>query len=212
MDPQPGAANNPTPAGESTATAVLVPVKSFGLAKGRLADALDREQRSALARTMAARVVAAAAPLPVFVVCGSDEVASWATARGAEVLRFEPPGLNPAVAFGTAELHRLGFRTAIVAHGDLPLARSLAPVADFDGVTIVPDRRDDGTNVMAVPLGRGFTFRYGAGSAPAHRDEAIRLGLPYRLLHDPELGLDIDIPDDLLELDRAAPPQEPEQT
>ena len=33
----------------------------------------------------------------------------------------------------------------IVAHGDLPRATDLARCADFDGVTLVPDRHGDGT-------------------------------------------------------------------
>ncbi len=93
-----------------------------------------------------------------------------------------------------------GYRKAIVAHGDLPLARSLSWVADFDGVTIVPDRRGQGTNVMAVPLGQAFTFHYGQGSAPLHRAEAERRGLAVRMATDPSLGLDVDTATDLSEL------------
>lgn len=179
------------------ATAVLIPVKAFDLAKGRLADALDPDRRAELARTMAEGVVAAAHPLPVYVVCASDEVAAWATGIGAEVIRFEPPGLNPAVTHGAAELAQRGFRQLIVAHGDLPLARQLAWVADFDGVTVVCDRRGDGTNVLALPLATPFEFRYGVGSAEAHRAEATRVGLAHRTVIDHDLGWDVDTPEDL---------------
>ena len=54
---------------------VLVPVKAFAAAKGRLAGVLDGPGRAALARSMAEVVVAAAAPLPVVVVCDDDDVA-----------------------------------------------------------------------------------------------------------------------------------------
>ena len=69
----------------------------------------------------------------------------------------------------------------IVAHADLPLAADLAWLADTDGVTLVPDRHRDGTNVLCVPAGAGFTPAYGAGSFRAHRAEAARLGLVTRL-------------------------------
>jgi 2-phospho-L-lactate guanylyltransferase len=187
---------SPSPAAPRT-TAVLIPVKSFELAKGRLAEALDPDQRADLARTMAEGVVAAADPLPSFVVCGSDEVAAWATAVGAEVLRFDRAGLNPAVAHGADELARRGFDHVIVAHGDLPLARRLDHLADFDGVTVVPDRRGDGTNVLALPLGTPFEFHYGPGSAKAHRSEARRVGLTHRTIDDRELAWDVDTPEDL---------------
>lgn len=176
---------------------MLIPVKSFDLAKGRLAEALDPQERAELARSMAERVVAAAEPLPTFVVCGSDEVADWAAGVGAEVIRFDPPGLNPAVAHGAAELTGRGFEHVIVAHGDLPLATELAWLAHFDGVTVVADRRGDGTNVLALPLRTDFAFQYGPGSARAHRAEARRVGLTHRTIEDPDLGWDVDTPDDL---------------
>jgi len=129
------------------AAVVLVPVKSFGEAKLRLAPALPAAERSALARSMAANVLAAAAPLPVWVVCDDDEVADWARAHGASVLLRPGRGLNGAVADGVAHLATEGHQQVIVAHADLPLATTLGWLADFDGVTLVPDRHEDGTNV-----------------------------------------------------------------
>jgi len=82
-------------------------------------------------------------------------------------------------------------------HADLPLATRLAWVADFPGVTLVPDRRLDGTNVLAVPTAAGFGFSYGAGSFGRHRAEAARLGLAARLVRDPHLAWDVDLPVDL---------------
>lgn len=182
------------------ATAVLVPVKSFSLAKGRLAEALDPERRARLARRMAAGVIAAAAPFPVWVVCDSHDVSSWALGRGAGVLWRAAPGLDEAVATGEAFAASEGFDRVIIAHGDLPLARRLDHLADTttaDEVLIVTDRRGDGTNVLSIPTGRGFRFAYGPGSAAAHRAEAERLGLDVRLVGDPELAWDVDTPDDL---------------
>ncbi len=200
-DPFPGGANPVSPG----TTAVIVPVKSFDLAKERLAATLGPEERSRLARSMAAGVVAAAKPLPAFVVCGSPEVAAWAVEVGAGVIWYEPPGLNRSITHAVGMLAGEGYRRAIIAHGDLPLATTLAWVADFDGVTIVPDRRGDGTNVMALPLGTDFRFRYGPGSAEAHRVEADRVGLAVRSVVDEALGWDVDTPGDLSDLPVEAP-------
>lgn len=182
------------------AAVVLVPVKSFGEAKLRLAPALPAAERSALARSMAANVLAAAAPLPVWVVCDDDEVADWARAHGAAVLLRPGRGLNGAVADGVAHLAAEGHRQVIVAHADLPLATTLGWLADFDGVTLVPDRHDDGTNVACVPAAAGFGWAYGAGSFTRHQAEAVRLGLPLRIERDIPLGWDVDVPDDLTAL------------
>lgn len=177
-------------------TAVLVPVKAFAAAKVRLAPALDPAARAELARAMATTVLAAAVPLPVWVVCDDEDVLSWAVGQGAFTLWRPGLGLNGAVASGVEELGKV-FARVIVAHADLPHATELASVADFEGVTLVPDRRGDGTNVACVPTRSGFAFSYGPGSFRRHCAEAERLGLALRVLEEERLGWDVDVPADL---------------
>lgn len=181
----------------TTSAAVVVPVKAFTQAKVRLASALDPGERADLARHMAEIVLLAADPLPVVVVCDDDEVRAWAERSGARVVWCPGRGLNGAVSDGVASLLAEGVDHAIVAHADLPLATSLDWLADFPGVSLVPDRRFDGTNVLAVPTAAGFRFSYGAGSFGRHRAEAARLGLALRVVQDPQLGWDVDLPADL---------------
>jgi 2-phospho-L-lactate/phosphoenolpyruvate guanylyltransferase len=179
--------------------AVLVPVKSFRQAKERLSAVLDAKAREELVRDYAARVIAAAAPLPVAVVCDDDDVASFAAADGAHAIWTPRLGLSGAVQEGVAQLARTGADVVTVAHGDLPLAVDL----DSSGrdctseVTLVPDRRLDGTNVATVPAAAGFCFAYGPGSFERHKAEAARLGLACRVIHDFRLASDVDLPDDL---------------
>jgi 2-phospho-L-lactate guanylyltransferase len=185
---------------DRTPVAVLVPVKAFGHAKIRLAPALDAAQRAQLARTMAERVLAAAHPLPVAVVCDDVEVARWAAQQGALVISEPGRGLNGAVAAGVDALALAGFGRVIVAHADLPLATELSWVGSWAGVTLVPDRHDDGTNVACVPVRSGFRFSYGPGSFGRHRAEAERLDLPLRVVREAALGWDVDVPSDLTDL------------
>jgi 2-phospho-L-lactate guanylyltransferase len=180
-----------------TSAAVVVPVKAFTSAKVRLAGALDPLERADLARRMGEVVLAAADPLPAVVVCDDDEVRAWAQRAGARVVWCPGRGLNGAVADGVAALRADGVAMALVAHADLPLATRLDWVADFPGVTLVPDRRLDGTNVLAVPTEAGFTFAYGPGSFARHRAEAQALGLPARIVRDDRLAWDVDLPGDL---------------
>lgn len=177
--------------------AVLLPVKAFTEAKLRLAPALDPAQRHALARTMATHVLRAAGNLPVAVVCDDTEVAAWARDHHALVVWEPERGLNRAVEAGVGRLAAEGARRVIVAHADLALAGDLAWVGAFAGVTLVPDRRDDGTNVVCVPVDAGFTFSYGPGSFARHGSQARRLGLALRVVREPRLGRDIDVPSDL---------------
>jgi 2-phospho-L-lactate guanylyltransferase len=177
--------------------AVVVPVKAFSRAKARLAEVRTAAERAELARSMATTVVGAAGALPVVVVCDDDSVRAWAEGLGVEVLWTPGLGLNGAVEAGVDHLAERGVARAVVAHADLPLAEDLTVVLGPEGVTIVPDRHGDGTNVISVPTGAGFRFAYGAGSCAQHAAEAERLGLPVRLLRDEALGWDVDRPEDL---------------
>lgn len=180
--------------------AVLVPVKAFGQAKRRLIPALAPAERVALTRRLAAGVVAAAHPLPVAVVCDDPEVAEWAGALGALVIREPGRGLNGAVAQGVAHLQDSGIGTVLVAHGDLARPDGLPDLLDDHpegGVTLVPDSRDDGTNVVVVPVGAGFRFSYGPRSFSRHCDEVARLRVGLRVVRGSDLSLDVDLPSDL---------------
>lgn len=202
-------------------TAVVVPVRSFDGALSRLAGVLDRSRRRGLMRELAGRVVAAARPHPVHVVTSDPEVAEWAGTVGAAAIRVGEPGPGPvrrpaaaAAAEGgepgltasvTAAVERLagaGVQRAVVAHADLPLVESLE-TAVGPGLTIAPDRRRDGSNVVCVPAAAGFRFAYGPGSFERHLAEAGRLGLPVTVVDDPALAWDLDHPEDLAALSQS---------
>jgi 2-phospho-L-lactate/phosphoenolpyruvate guanylyltransferase len=180
----------PTPARAT----VVVPVKSFTLAKTRLATHLSEAQRRALAQQMAETVLAAAGALPVVIACDDEEVASWARAHGATVAWVPGTDLNGAVAAAVGELDA---DRAVVAHADLPRARDLTVIAGTDGVVLVPDRRDEGTNVLSVPVGIDFPFAYGPGSFARHVSIAESLGLAVTVLRPDDLTWDVDEPADL---------------
>ena len=180
-----------------------MPVKAFGEAKGRLDVALNEAERAALAAAMADRVVAAAYPLPVAVVCDDNEVAAWARSHGALVVWEPGRGLNGAVEAGVEHLAERGVTQVTVAHADLPRACDLPSVGAAPGVTLVPDRFGNGTNVIAIPADAGFRFSYGPGSFARHRVEAARTGLSVHILDRPDLAWDIDEPADVVPVSTA---------
>lgn len=177
---------------------VLVPIKAFHEAKRRLDHALTAPERAALARAMAQRVLDAAHPLPVVVVCDDNDVADWARRRGALVVWEPGRGLNGAVEAGVDHLRDAGVGYVTVSHADLPRASGLAHVGDPGAITLVSDRYGNGTNVIALPTGTGFRFSYGPGSFARHCAEAGRIGLPLRVLDLPDLAWDIDEPADMV--------------
>jgi 2-phospho-L-lactate guanylyltransferase len=185
---------------------VVLPLRSFTHGKARLARELDASHRAQFVRDMADRVVDAAGARPVVVVSSAAEVLGWAGTR--ELVCIDDPGtLDGAAESGRVHLQQAGCRRVVIAHGDLPLARTFEPViagTDARTAVIVPDHRDDGTPVLSIPSDVEFAFSYGPGSFARHCDAAARAGLVVRVLRDPSLGFDVDLPDDLARLDANA--------
>ena len=183
-------------------TAVVIPIKAFEQAKDRLSSVLSAEQRILLARSTALGVLESVRGASVFVVCDNPEVSQWATSHGATVVYQSQPGLNVAVHEGISAAHK--YERVMIVHSDLPLPNRLRELLNStvasNTVTIVPDRHHDGTNVLIIPSGVGFTCHYGAKSFEAHTAEASKLGLAIEIIEDDELALDIDTPDDLAAL------------
>ena len=179
--------------------AVVIPIKAFEQAKDRLSSVLSTEQRILLARATALGVLESVRGASVFVVCDNPEVSQWATSHGAAVVSQSGAGLNAAVQEGISAAHE--YERVMIVHSDLPLPSRLRVLLDStvasNTVTIVPDRHRDGTNVLIIPSGAGFTCHYGAKSFAAHIAEATKLGLPLHIVEDDELALDIDTPEDL---------------
>jgi 2-phospho-L-lactate guanylyltransferase len=184
-----------------TATAVLVPVKSFGAAKARLSQVLAPETRAALARWTATRVLEAVCNLPTFIACDDEAVAEWADAAGAHVLWGPGLGLNGAVDEGVATIEGKGYRHVIISHADLPLPHALTTLhleaGALDRILLVPDRRRDGTNVVARPCDVALPASYGGGSFRRHLDAALTSGRAVTVRVDAELSLDLDTAADL---------------
>ena len=183
----------------------MIPVRSFVFGKARLASALDSDARLALMQQMAAAVVSAAGTRPTVVVTSAPEVVEWCAARGVATIA-DPGSLDAAAAAGRAWAAQLGLARVVVAHADLPFAVRLDRVASSGPTRVavlVPDRHDDGTPVLSVPVDADFEFAYGPGSFARHVDAARRAQLEVVVVRDAELGFDVDTAVDLAEMEAA---------
>jgi 2-phospho-L-lactate guanylyltransferase len=189
------------------AAAVVIPIRAFALGKVRLAGTLSDQARADLAQRCADAVVDAAQGLCTVIVSSDPTVCEWAGARGLDVID-DPGSLDRAADVGRAWVAERGGNRVVIAHADLPRARTFAALTrDGSGevVTLVPCHRDDGTPVLSVPVGLDFRFAYGIGSFRAHAAEARRLGAALRVVRDPALAFDVDLPDDLEALRASLP-------
>jgi 2-phospho-L-lactate guanylyltransferase len=181
----------------SVRLAVLVPVKRFTAAKGRLTGVLSDHERARLAEWMATGVLEVVAEIPTFVACDDEQVATWAERMGAQVIWGAGLGLNGAVDDGVDHIASNGFDHVLVTHADLALPDALLEVAREGSITLVPDRRQDGTNVMSFPAAHRLHAAYGGGSFARHLDQSLAAAVPVEVRSDPRLSLDLDTPRDL---------------
>jgi 2-phospho-L-lactate guanylyltransferase len=193
-------------------TLAILPVKSFGAAKQRLAELLPSEARKALAEAMLCDVLGSlrhATGLDAIAVVTRDRAAeSAAVSRGIRVLRAEEDaGQSAAAAIGVRYALFAGFERALLVPGDTPLldggeVTGLLELAQKRalGVAIVPDRHRTGTNALVLSPPDAIEPSFGPGSLERHLAAARTAGIPHAVAEPGSLVLDVDTPDDLARL------------
>ena len=191
--------------------AALVPAKALSQAKGRLAAVLSDEERRQLALAMLEDVLTALAGVPAIgrraVVSPDAEVLAQAQRLGAVPIA-EPPqsrGVNRALSYAAAQLSAQGAQALLVVPVDVPaiipaeVEAILEALPGERGVVLCPSLAR-GTSALALRPPDAIPFRFGRNSFLAHRREANARGLAARVLRIASLAVDIDSPDDLLDL------------
>ena len=190
---------------DASGAIAIVPMKPLLDSKTRLSDRLTPEERANLTIGMLRAVLEAikgASVDPVWVVGGDQRVREEAEQGGAHWMEELGNDLNDTLskafdlAFG---LHR----GALYIPGDLPFLNSgdVQSVLDASrrqsNITLVPARRDGGTNAILVPNNVPFRPALGPQSFTRHLAKAAELEISVAICHSPGLGLDLDVPDDL---------------
>ncbi len=179
---------------------VVIPFRSGG--KTRLPVAIRRE----VALAMLGDVLEVAISFgPTFLV--TDDPAATVVARDLHVELVDDPGggQGAAVVAGLAAVENgpclvLNADTPCVTRSDLGLLGVPARAGAFALVAA----EDGTTNALALPRPDVFHPLFGPGSAARFREHARRLGIVWHDLALPNLRLDVDTTDDLVQiLDRA---------
>ena len=189
----------------------VVPAKPLRTAKHRLAGVLSEAERRILARAMLTDVLrclrGVGAVEGIVVVSSDPEVAELAATRGARIVADGNTGHTAAVECGIRALRAEGIHAALVLSADVPgvasaeIARLLLEhgrdAVRGPAVTIVSDRRGDGTNAICCSPSDAIPFAFGLGSLRRHLGAAHASGVAVRVLDLPGIALDIDEPGDL---------------
>ncbi len=191
----------------------VLPFKDLDDAKQRLGRVLDRFERQRLFRTMVEDVLEALAGVAaldqVMVVSRDPAAAALAERYGARVFReAENRGHTAAVSAAAIELATAGADGMFQVPGDVPLVTTaeIETVLDAHGeapaVTFVPSRDRRGSNCVVCSPPLVMPLDFGDNSFYPHLKSARERGLQAKVVALPGLGLDIDTPDDLVELVR----------
>jgi len=171
----------------------IVPLKTAGQRKTRLASALSQTERDGLAQVLFDRVIGVLDACPAI---GRISVLSEECPARVDLgwLRDRGRGLN-------SELQALEIEgPRVIIHADLPLVTpddvEALLAAARGGAAIAPDRHGAGVNALALDTGVSMEFQFGPGSFARHQEQA---GGRLAVVARPGLALDVDTPDDLAE-------------
>lgn len=203
-----------------TDVAAALPLKYPAQGKARLADLLDAERRAELRQCLffdALEALAACARVAAIAVVSAEapplppalrERVRWLDDGGG--------GLNAGAEIAARHFAAEGFAHLLILHADLPCVAAAELDAALDAhlrspppaLTLAPDRHGLGSNAMLCSPPTLLPFQYGEDSCRLHLQAAAAAGASARRLALPNLGLDVDTPEDfarLLESDAAAP-------
>jgi 2-phospho-L-lactate guanylyltransferase len=200
---------------------VVVPLRGIDSGKSRLGQALDAEEREVLVLGLLDRtldVLAAwTAAQRTYLVTGDNVTAELARrARPALTLVREPRqgGLNAALRAARDAAIEAGATCVLMLPADLPLLEVAALDRLLDGadaalaagngrplVVVAPADARGGTNALLVSPPTLVEPSFGEASLEAHLRAAARAEATVQLVIDPQLGFDLDTPDDLERLD-----------
>ncbi|MBB4631603.1 2-phospho-L-lactate guanylyltransferase [Sphingosinicella soli] len=170
----------------------IVPLKTSGERKSRLARLLSAEERSVLSARMFHHVINVLPHVPAIgriVVLADECPADWRGDWMADGRR----GLNLELE----QARKLLAGDLIVLHADLPLLtpEDVAALieAASEGLAIAPDRHRTGTNGLALKASTFLEFSFGTDSFSLHRLQH----LDCKVIKREGFALDLDTPDDL---------------
>lgn len=185
---------------DPAATVAILPVKTFGKAKQRLAAALEPGKRAEMAEEMVASVLDALAEsgLETVVVTAEPKARQLAERAGARVVHDPHEyGQSAAVALGIAAVEA---RRVLCIPGDCPAITSseIEELLRHDAdVVIVPDRHGSGTNALLLTPPHVIPPSFGEGSFARHAALARAAGASIAIAEPAGVMHDVDTPEDL---------------
>lgn len=186
----------------------VVPVKALDQAKSRLATVLTPAERKRLASMLLERTVRLLRSVReiqgVLVISQDAEVLALARGWGAQSIPESGiPELNNALRRATQTLTARNADAVLVVPEDIPLLTDddvrqvLRLAGEATSVVIVPDRCEEGTNLLLMRPPGVIPYRFGDHSFAEHQRLAREANATLSIYRSERAALDLDTPDNL---------------
>jgi 2-phospho-L-lactate/phosphoenolpyruvate guanylyltransferase len=195
----------------------VVPVKPIRSGKSRLAGMLSYYQRQQLIIHILENTLESLNRTGeidwTIVVSRDEEILNLARSFGAFCLHEDgTTGLNTSLRRATMLAIASGAEEILVLPGDLPYLSTedirilLDKRTGHRQLIVSPDRHHDGTNAMFISPIDEAHFAFGPGSFTRHVEEGEKAELEVTVFEIDNIGLDLDLPDDLFYMQRSGKP------
>ncbi len=183
---------------------IALPVKSLADAKARLGPVLTPLERGALTLAMFEDVLDATLAIQgwdTWVISPDEAVLEVSLQRGAHAITEDEPPLARAIRQVEEEADGRGAEQLAVLLPDTPLVTAAAlttALHTLGSVVLGPSLDEGGTNLLVRRPPAAIGARFGTDSYRRHLETAAEAGIPTSVVRIPELGFDVDVPDDIL--------------
>jgi 2-phospho-L-lactate guanylyltransferase len=187
----------------------LVPLKELTLSKQRLETVLEPNERQGLVLAMARDVLTVlrrnSAIDGVLLVSRTPEAQQLSKDCGVELFaESRNSDLSEALTQASRFVVReRGAAATLVVPSDVPLIRDndiQAVLNQRDGITLVPDNSEEGTNALLMSPPELIDYVFGEHSFRHHSESSHAAGVSPLIVRNEHLARDIDVPDDLVAL------------
>jgi len=187
---------------------VIIPVKELSKAKERLSSILNAEQRRHLAKAMLTDVLSSVKKSiyvnKIYILTSDNDVINLASEMQVDVIVEDSQSSeSDSVDRGSNKCIELGAKTIITIPGDAPLIRAedIDDIFEHEmqnpSIILVPSRDENGTNALLRKPPDLIPSRFGIDSFRKHIGESLKKNLPYKIIRNDRIALDIDHPSDL---------------
>jgi 2-phospho-L-lactate guanylyltransferase len=189
---------------------ILIPVKQSSNAKQRLSAILDQPARTQLAQAMLQDILetlAAWKSRPEVVLVTNDPFACSQAKKFSFEIIEDPANISEtaAIEMATDDCIKRGADNTLVIPGDIPLTEAwelerILDAAPDHGSVLVPAADGRGSNAVFRRPAALFPLRFGNDSFKPHLAAAKATGMPCVVLESPGIAVDVDGPEDLLQI------------